>query len=253
MTTHDTVREFYGKVADSEQQGCCTPTCCSTPQQDLSEMIGYTPEQLAAIPEMSNLGLGCGNPTAIAALEAGQTVLDLGSGAGIDCFLAAARVGAEGRVIGVDMTPSMISRARKTLAGSDLDNVEFRLGEIEHLPVADDTVDVVISNCVVNLAPDKSAVFVDVFRVLAPGGRLVISDIVAIAPIPDRIRQDAAALVGCVGNTEHVDRIREMLDAAGFIDVDVQVDPGSAKLVDEWFAGASQYVASASIRARKPE
>ncbi len=253
MDIRDDVRDFYDEVARGERQGCCAPGCCGTTAAEASAVqIGYTAEQLASIPEQANLGLGCGNPTAIANLSPGESVVDLGSGAGIDAFLAAAQVGPQGRVIGVDMTPSMVSKARQTANDSDYDNVEFRLGEIEHLPVADASIDVVISNCVVNLSPDKRAVFADAYRVLRPGGRLSISDVVAIAPIPDELLEDLEAVAGCVGGAAPLDEVRELLAEVGFDDVDVQVKPESAKIVDGWMEGASDYVASANIIARKP-
>lgn len=254
MDTRETVREFYGQIADGERQTCCDPGCCgASPPTDIAAKVGYTAEQLASIPEQSNLGLGCGNPTAIAELEPGETVLDLGAGAGIDCFLAAAQVGDEGRVVGVDMTPSMLTRARDTAAESKFDNVEFRLGEIEHLPVADASVDVVISNCVVNLSPDKRSVFSEVYRVLRPGGRVSISDIVATAPIPADVADDVTALASCVSGAAHVDEVRALLSEVGFEEIDVRIRDKSSTLVEGWLKGASSYIASATVQARKPE
>lgn len=254
MDIRNNVREFYGQVASGESQSCCAPACCGTsPVEDFSTKVGYTAEQLASIPEQANLGLGCGNPTAIAELTEGQTVLDLGSGAGIDCFLASRQVGATGRVIGVDMTASMVARAREASEKNGATNVDFRLGEIEHLPVGDREVDVVISNCVVNLSPDKQAVYNDVFRVLRPGGRVVLSDIVATAEIPKSLRESAVAISGCVGNAEQVATIEQMLQRAGFDRVDVNISEEHATIVDAWFDGASRYVASATITAWKPE
>ena len=253
MDTKDAVREFYGEVASGVRQSCCAPGCCGAePTDDFAARIGYTAEQLARIPAEANLGLGCGNPMLFASIPQGATVLDLGSGAGIDCFLAAGAVGPTGKVIGVDMTPAMLSRARETAQREDWPNVEFRLGEIEALPLADGTVDVIISNCVVNLSPDKQRVFDEAYRVLRPGGRIAISDVLAIARIPEALRNDLAALAGCIGGASHVDEVREMLERAGFVDVDVQTKPGSATLVEQWLEGASRYVTSATIEARKP-
>jgi SAM-dependent methyltransferase len=257
-----TVREHYGKVA-ARANGCgCAPTCCSTeqtpdapPAAALAQSIGYTQEDTAAVPEGANLGLGCGNPLAIASLKPGQTVLDLGSGAGFDAFLAARAVGPTGNVIGVDMTPEMISKARSNKARGGYANVEFRLGEIERLPVADSSVDVIISNCVINLSPDKDAVFREAFRALKPGGRLAVSDVVALADIPDSIRQDLAAYAGCVSGAATASQIKAMLTAAGFSQIRVTTKPQSARFIKEWFPGRGfeDYLASATIEAVKPE
>jgi ubiquinone/menaquinone biosynthesis C-methylase UbiE len=182
-------------------------------------VIGYSEAELAAVPEGANLGLGCGNPQAIAALKPGETVLDLGSGAGFDCFLAARQVGPAGHVIGVDMTPEMIRRARDNAAKAGLANVEFRLGEIEYLPVADASVDVVISNCVINLSPEKLQVFREAFRVLRPGGRLALSDIVATAELPAAVRDDLTLFTGCMAGAAHIDELEQMLSEVGFINM----------------------------------
>lgn len=253
------VRERYGKIA-TVGGGCgCAPagstsSCCG-PSASPSEAFGYAPEDLSAVPKSADMGLGCGSPTAIAALRPGETVLDLGSGGGLDCFLAARQVGPSGRVIGVDMTPEMITKARANARDVGAANVEFRLGEIEHLPVADASVDVILSNCVVNLSPDKQAVLLEAFRVLKPGGRLTISDIVAIAPMPEALRESVDALTGCVGGAVSVERIRELLREAGFEGVRVEVNAASADFVRDWMPGANadRYVASASIEARKPD
>lgn len=187
----------------------------------ISKRIGYTDQDLAAVPEGANLGLGCGNPVALASLKEGESVLDLGSGAGIDCFLAAQRVGPQGRVIGVDMTPEMIERARKNAKKAGHSNVEFRLGEIDDLPVEDKSVDAVISNCVINLAPDKSKVFAEAFRVLKPGGRMMVSDIVVLRELPAAVKGSIEAYVGCVAGAIRKDVYLAAMEAAGFQDVSI--------------------------------
>lgn len=248
-----TVREHYGQVAERGGVAGCAPGCCAV-SPDVSLQLGYTQADLAAVPEGANLGLGCGNPQAIAALRTGETVLDLGSGGGFDCFLAARQVGPSGRVIGVDMTAAMISKARANAAKLSAPNVEFRLGEIEHLPLADGTVDVILSNCVINLSPDKAQVFRDAFRVLRPGGRLAISDVVAIAELPAELREQAIALSGCVAGAATIQDVESMLTLAGFEDIRVVVRPESRELIRDWFPGSSaeDYVASATIEATKP-
>jgi len=214
-------------------------------------MLGYSEVDLAAVGDGADLGLGCGNPNAIASLRPGETVLDLGSGGGFDSFLAARAVGPTGRVIGVDMTPEMVTRARTNARKLEAKNVDFRLGEIEHLPVADGTVDVILSNCVINLSPEKSAVFNEAFRVLRVGGRLAISDVVAIAPIPPELRTQAAALAGCISGAAHIDDVRAMLTAAGFKSIVIKISPNSAQIVDSWMEGANRFIASATIEARR--
>jgi SAM-dependent methyltransferase len=250
--TRAVVREHYAKV--STNAAGCAPGCCGGPMPaGQSKGIGYSDTDLAAVPEGADLGLGCGNPNAIAALEAGETVLDLGSGGGFDCFLAARAVGPTGRVIGVDMTAEMISRARDNARKVSASNVEFRLGEIEHLPVADQTVDAIMSNCVINLSPEKEAVFAEAHRVLKPGGRLAISDVVAIAPIPPELQTQAAALAGCIAGAAPLEDIESMLARVGFVDIRVTIAPRSAEIVDSWLPGASTFIASATIEARRAD
>lgn len=246
------VREQYGKVARSNGS-CCAPGCCG-PSAGASLGLGYSADDLASVPEGANMGLGCGNPQAIADLRAGETVLDLGSGGGFDCFLAAKQVGSSGRVIGVDMTPDMISKARDNARRADARNVEFRLGEIEHLPVADSSVDAIMSNCVINLSPDKAAVFADAFRVLKPGGRLAIADVVATAEMPEAITARVEALTGCIAGAAHVDVLRAQLERAGFVDIRIDVREESRAFIREWMpdTGAERYVASATLQATKP-
>ncbi len=247
--TRNVVRDHYAKVATGTAG--CAPGCCAVMPSDQSRQLGYSDEDMAAVGEGADLGLGCGNPTAIASLQPGETVLDLGSGGGFDSFLAARAVGATGTVIGVDMTPEMITRARANARKLASTNVDFRLGEIEHLPVADASVDVILSNCVINLSPDKAAVFAEAFRVLRVGGRLAISDVVAIAPIPDELRAQAAAVAGCISGAAPLDEVKRMLVAAGFKSIEVTVAPRSSDIVDSWMPGASKFIASATIEARR--
>ena len=248
------VRKQYSQVAESGS--CCSgPSCCGTPSPDaVSQALGYSADETAAVPAGANMGLGCGNPQAIANLKPGETVLDLGSGGGFDCFLAARQVGDSGRVIGVDMTPTMLSKARANAEQGGYTNVEFRLGEIEHLPVADRAVDVIISNCVINLSPDKPRVFRECFRVLAPGGRLAISDVVAFAELPAHIREDMALLTGCMAGATPIAVLSDMLHDAGFEDVRIQPKEESKSFIREWAPGTpiTDYVVSASIEAVKP-
>jgi SAM-dependent methyltransferase len=216
------VREGYAKIA-KQDSSCCAPSspCCGNTNlaQEISKQVGYTDEELGVVPEGANLGLGCGNPVALASLREGETVLDLGSGAGFDCFLAAEKVGKGGRVIGVDMTPEMIEKARENARKGNYANVEFRLGEIENLPVADNFVDVVISNCVINLVPDKRSVFKEVFRVLKPGGRLMISDIVLLKELPALIKNSIEAYIGCFSGAIMRDEYISAIEATGFQEV----------------------------------
>ncbi|UJR82991.1 arsenite methyltransferase [Sandaracinus amylolyticus] len=255
-----TVRETYGKIAREggscgcAPSGCCGPTSAGLGVGSTSAGLGYSDAELAAVPQGADMGLGCGNPQAIAALQEGETVLDLGSGGGFDALLAARQVGPKGSVIGVDMTPDMISKARANAAKAGATNVEFRLGEIERMPVSDASVDVIISNCVINLSPDKAAVFREAFRVLRPGGRLAIADVVATAVLPDAVRADVAAYTGCVAGAAHVEELRAMLTKAGFGEVRVDVKEASRATIRDWFpeSGAERYVASAAIEAIKP-
>ena len=249
----DAVREHYGKVAELDEPGCAPGCCGSGPGSSLK--LGYSEQDLAGVPEGADLGLGCGNPQAIAGLRPGETVVDLGSGAGFDCFLAAKRVGPQGSVIGVDMTPSMVSKARSNAKKAGIQGVEFRLGEIENLPVADATADVILSNCVINLVPDKRAAFRDAWRVLKPGGRLAISDVVAVAPLPDALQAKVAALTGCISGASPVAELKAALVEAGFTDIEIEVKPGSREFIRDWMpgSGSEDYIASAAIRATKPK
>jgi arsenite methyltransferase len=255
----DMVRARYAEAADSA--ACCGPaaSCCgdaspSTPA-DKSRQMGYSDTELAAVPEGANLGLGCGNPQAIAAMQPGEVVIDLGSGAGFDCFLAAQRVGPAGCVIGVDMTHEMLAKARENAGKVGAGNVEFRLGELEHLPVADNTADVVISNCVINLVPDKAQVFREAFRALKPGGRVAISDVVNTAPLSAELLSDSSLLCGCIAGAAPIDRIAAWLTQAGFIEVRVTPKPESRELISTWAPGRGieDYVVSAIVEARKPD
>jgi SAM-dependent methyltransferase len=216
------VREGYAKIAKQDSSCCATSkSCCGSGNlaEDISKSIGYTEEELRGVPEGANLGLGCGNPVALASLKEGEVVLDLGSGAGFDCFLAATRVGDGGRVIGVDMTPEMLEKARENARKVNSKNVEFRLGEIENLPVADSSVDVVISNCVINLSPEKRRVFNEAYRALKPGGRLMVSDIVLLKELPDVLKNSIEAYVGCLSGALLKDEYIRTIKAAGFKDV----------------------------------
>ena len=251
------VREQYGRVA-AGTAGCGSGQgCCDAPMGDastVSQRLGYSTEDVSSVPSGANMGLGCGNPQAIANLKPGETALDLGSGGGFDSFLAARQVGDAGHVIGVDMTPEMVSKARRNAEKGGYRNVEFRLGEIESLPVADDTVDAIISNCVINLSPDKPRVFSEAYRVLKPGGRLAISDVVAFAEPPDDIRRDMALYTGCMAGASLVNEVEAMLHSTGFEQVSVAPKGESKSFIRDWAPGTpiTDYVVSATIEAVKP-
>jgi SAM-dependent methyltransferase len=245
------VRNWYGGVAEGKAS-CCG--AAATPR-DTSCGMGYSEAELASLPEGADLGLGCGNPQAIAAMRPGEVVVDLGSGAGIDCFLAAQQVGPAGRVIGVDMTHEMLAKARANAERVGAANVEFRLGEIEHLPIADNTADVLISNCVINLVPDKEQVYREAFRVLKLGGRIAVADVVNTAPLPAELASDASLLCACLAGAATTREIEGWLAAVGFTDISIAIKPGSRELVESWAPGRGieNYAASATIEARKPE
>jgi SAM-dependent methyltransferase len=254
------VRENYGKVAVQGRSGCgCTSSsCCGTPNDvtaaDISRGLGYSDEDVMAVPEGANMGLGCGNPQAIASLQPGETVLDLGSGGGFDCFLSARAVGDKGHAIGVDMTPEMVTKARRNAETIGLGNVDFRLGELENLPVADGIIDVIISNCVINLSPEKEKVFSEAFRVLKPGGRLAISDVVATAKLPDNLKNDMAFHTGCIAGASAIEEIESMLDRTGFASIQIKPKAESKTFIRDWMPGSKieDYVVSATIAAVKP-
>lgn len=243
------VRASYAAVARNDG-GCCG----TRPAAIAAERLGYRLEQLATVPAGANLGLGCGTPLAIATLKPGERVLDLGSGAGLDCFLAAREVGETGRVIGVDMTPEMVARARANATAGGYGQVEFRLGEIEALPVADASVDVIVSNCVINLSPDKARVFREAWRVLRPGGRLAVSDVVASPALPEAMRDDPGLVSCCIGGASTVDELEALLRAAGFTDIRIAPKDESRAFIREWAPGlgVEDYVVSATIEAVKP-
>lgn len=276
-TIRQTVRQAYGTVATLgryDKEAAMPGSCCSGPAgnkekinlsgcgcgskefspEEISAFLGYSKEDLNAAPDGANLGLGCGSPKTVAGIKKGETIVDLGSGGGFDCFLAARETGSAGRVIGVDMTPEMISRARMNKEKAGADNIEFRLGEIEHLPVEDNFADLIISNCVINLSPEKLQVFKDAFRVLKPGGRIAVSDIVALKPLPEDIKNDLAMISACIGGAATIEDTKMMLARAGFEKIEISTQKVGQDLVDAFLPGsrAGEYVVSAYIQARKP-
>jgi len=270
-SVREAVRKGYARIAQAGGS-CCGPSrsCCGPDSaRGVARAVGYSDDELATLPEGANMGLSCGNPTALAALRSGEVVLDLGSGGGFDVFLAAQKVGAAGRAIGVDMTPEMLSKARGNITAfrkrTGLDNVEFRLGEIEHLPVADAGVDAIISNCVINLSPDKPQVWREMARVLKPGGRVAVSDLALLKPLPPGVLESVTALVGCIAGAVLVDETRAMAQAAGFVNIDLVNKAGYVENMADWNdplyhgvkeqlpAGAkmSDYVTSLYVTARR--
>lgn len=256
------VREDYEKVAKASNGGCGTgeaASCCGVSNDGqinalISTRLGYSEDDLDAVPDGADMGLGCGNPRAIASLKEGEVVVDLGSGGGFDCFLAAPEVGDSGHIIGIDMTPEMISKARNNAAKGNFETVEFRLGEIEHLPVADNTADVIISNCVINLSPDKKAVFQEAFRILKPSGRLAISDVVATAELPEAMRNDRELFSGCMAGAMNIDELATIMRDAGFSEIRIEPKDESREFIRDWAPGRNvqDYVVSATIEAVKP-
>ena len=274
----EAVRENYGKIARTDsltsqahQAGsCCNTTdissgvnqkasCCGPTEfsvENMSTIMGYSKKDIKSVPEESNMGLGCGNPVALASLRSGETVVDLGSGGGFDCFLAAKEVGETGKVIGVDMTPDMVSKARRNAEKIGTRNVEFRLGEIENLPAADNTADIIMSNCVINLSPDKRNVYKEAYRILKPGGRLSISDVLATAELPDEVRNDLALVSACIGGAATIEDTEKLLVEAGFQNIKIKPNDHSRELIKEWdpekSEKATDYVVSTYIEAVKP-
>jgi len=265
-TQHDehrqNVRDAYSKVAQANNKGtgCGVETSCCGVSDDaaintlISTRLGYSEEDLDKVPSGADMGLGCGNPRAIASLQVGEVVVDLGAGGGFDCFLAAHEVGTDGHVIGIDMTPDMLSKARSNATKGQYQNVEFRLGEIENLPVADSSADVIISNCVINLSPNKSRVFQEAFRILKPGGRLAISDVVATVELPEAMRNDAGLIAGCMGNASLIEDLEAMIREAGFMDVRILPKDESKEFIRDWAPdhNVADYVVSATIEGIKP-
>jgi SAM-dependent methyltransferase len=275
LAVREVVRGGYAKIAAETSAGCCSPgvSCCGSAPLDadkLARELGYSVEELKSLPDGANMGLSCGNPAALAALKPGEVVLDLGSGGGFDIFIAGRKVGPMGRAIGVDMTPEMLAKARRNIASyrqqTSLENVEFRLGEIEHLPVADNSVDAIISNCVVNLSPDKPQVWRETARVLKPGGRVAVSDIALLKPLPPQVLKSVEALVGCVAGAVLVSETERMAREAGLTDIVLQQKPGYVEAMTDWNdplykavvanlplgTKPSDYVTSLEVKARKP-
>ncbi len=256
------VQKSYAQVAEANNDNACCgneSSCCGVSDDSaintlISTRLGYSQADLDTIPDGADMGLGCGNPCAIASIAKGETILDLGSGGGLDCFLAATETGEEGHVIGIDMTPSMISKARINAVKGNYTNVEFRLGEIEHMPVANDTIDIIISNCVINLSPEKKQVFAEAFRVLKPGGRLAISDVVAGARLPEEIKNDKTLYSGCIAGASEVSELQTVLKAVGFEQISINPKDESKTFIKDWAPGRSveDYVLSATIEAVKP-
>lgn len=247
------VRSYYGAIVETKKTSCCAPsqsTCCGSPPEVISNL--YQDPDLAVLPtEVTEISLGCGDPVTLAELRSGQTVLDLGSGGGIDCFLAARKVGPAGKVIGVDMTPAMIEKARANQQKLGVHNVEFRLGEIEHLPVDDGVVDVIISNCVINLSPDKLQVFKEVYRVLVPGGRLAASDIVTNGPLPEEVRSSLSAWAGCVAGALDVQDYIQAIEAAGLTEIEITPTYWPQDLIDEALEGVTPDLESTGLGIEK--
>jgi SAM-dependent methyltransferase len=258
----ETVQQAYASVARAEEagqsegtaSGCCGVSEDAAINQLVSTRLGYSAEELQEVPGSADMGLGCGNPKAIAALQPGEVVVDLGAGGGLDCFLASREVGQEGRVIGIDMTPEMLSKARRNAERGGFENAEFRLGEIEHLPVADGAADVILSNCVINLSADKPQVFREAYRILKPGGRLALSDVVATVELPDGMRNDPQLIAGCMGNAALVDDLHAMIRAAGFEHIRIAPKDESREFIRDWAPGrgVEDYVQSATLEAVKP-
>lgn len=256
------VRDSYAKVARADNSGqCCgiEKSCCGVSDEAtintlISTRLGYSDKDINNVPEGADMGLGCGNPKAIAALRCGEIVVDLGAGGGFDCFLSAHEVGESGYVIGIDMTPDMVTKARDNAEKGEYSNVEFRLGEIENLPVADNTADVIISNCVINLSPDKLRVFKEAFRILKPGGRLAVSDVVATVELPEEMRNDDVLIAGCMGNASLIEELEAMIKKAGFSDIHIESKDESKEFIRDWAPGrnVTDYVVSATIEGVKP-